>query len=133
MLHERVLLVRDENNFGNVFNELRLSFDRLEVTVREIITERVHQEVRKYNQQKMGYRHFLVTPKDDELRLNNPAGKKKRPVNAERQVEVALKAFYSNGFFILVDEVQAEELEEVVIIKPSTVVSFIKLTPLVGG
>lgn len=133
MLHERILLVRDENGFGNVYNELQLGFDRIEVTVRDIITERVYQEVQKYNRQAFDYRHFLVQPNEEEQRLNQLAGKKKPPINAEKQVEVALDAFLGNGFFMLVDDVQVEGLDDAVIIKPDTIVSFIKLIPLVGG
>ena len=133
MLHERILLVRDENSFGNVYNELKLSFDKLEVSVRDIITERVYQEVQKYNQQAADYKYALVKPKEDEILLNQLKEKKRRPVNAEKQVDIALKAFDSNGFFILVDDMQAEELEQIVTIKADTIVSFIKLTPLVGG
>jgi len=133
MLHENILIIRDENGLGNVYHEMELSFDKVKVSIRDIITERIYQEVEKYNQQTANYKYSLVKPKEDEIRLNNPKNKKRRLINAEKQVEVALKAFDNNGFFLLVDNLQAENLDQTVEIKSNTSVSFIKLTPLVGG
>lgn len=132
MLHATILKVRDENGFGQVSNELELRFDRIEVSVSDIITERVMTEVALHNRQTADYQHALVVPTEQEQRLNGPRGKRK-PVDAEKQIAVALHAFKTNGFFILVDDYQAENLEDMVVIRPDTVVSFIKLTPLVGG
>jgi len=132
MLHENILMVRDENGLGTIFHELRLSFDRVEVSVRDVITERVIQEVARYNQSMSDYRHNLVQPTEVEQRLNGVA-KQQAKVNVDKQIAIALKAFESNGFFILVDDSQVDDLDEVVTIKPHTQVSFIKLTPLVGG
>ena len=56
-----------------------------------------------------------------------------RAIDAERQVYIALDAFQKNGFFVLVDDLQAESLEQVVRLRSGTEVSFVKLTPLVGG
>jgi len=131
MLHENTLLIRDENSFGSVYNELKLSFDKVQVSIQDIITERVYQEVVKYNHRAAEYKYSLVNPKEYEVLLNKP--QKKHQVNPEKQVEVALKAFDSNGFFILIDEIQAEALDQLVTIKPDTKVGFIKLTQLVGG
>ena len=128
MLHERIVLIRDENALGSIYNEFKLSFDKVEVSVRDIITERVYREVTEYNQRASQYKYALVQPTADEIQLNP-----KKQVNAERQVEIALAAFESNGFFLLVDDKQLEHLEQTVTIGDNTVISFIKLTPLVGG
>lgn len=133
MLHKTILRVRDENGLGDIYNELELRFDRLSVTVEDIITERVYQEVARYNNKAEGYKHPLVRSSDEETLLNNTRNKTKRRVNAEKQVEVALKAFAGNGFFILVDDMQVEDLRHVVTVSPDTVISFVRLTPLVGG
>lgn len=132
MLHENILMVRDENGLGTIFHELRLSFDRVEVSVRDVITERVIQEVARYNQSTSDYRHSLVRPTEVEQRLNGSA-KKQAGVDVDKQIAIALKAFENNGFFILVDDSQVDDLNEMLIIRPQTQVSFIKLTPLVGG
>jgi len=133
MLHKNILKIRDENNLGVVFHELELSFEELEITATDIITERVFQEVDEYNNKAANYQHALVQPKADEIILNSASKQKKRTINAEKQVELALLAFQNNGFFMLVDDRQIEELNEIITIKAETTVSFIKLTPLVGG
>ena len=130
MLHENILLVRDENALGTVYNELKLSFDKVEVSVQDIITERVFQEVEKYNQQADAYQHGLVQP-ISKSQTGKPS--KKNPINVELQVAIALKAFANNGFFMLIDDLQAESLTQTITLKPGTMVSFVKLTPLVGG
>ena len=132
MLHKNILKIRDESALGEVFNESTLCFDKLDVSVEDIITERVYQEVAKANQQLSEYKHLLVTPTKEEQLLNQES-KKKRHINPEKQVEVALRAFEGNGFFMLIDDLQAESLAQMVSIKPETMISFVKLTPLVGG
>jgi hypothetical protein len=46
---------------------------------------------------------------------------------------LAKRAFYTNGFILLVDDRQVDELEEEIEIRPHTTVTFLKLVPLVGG
>ena len=131
MLHENILLIRDESSFGDVYNELKLHFDKTQVSVKDIITERVFQEVKKYNDKATEYKHALVVPRKEERLLNKNL--KRNNVNPEKQVDAAIDAFGNNGFFILVDDLQVEDLDQVVTIKPYTVVTFVKLTQLVGG
>lgn len=133
MLHTNILSIRDENNLGGVYNELQLSFEHVEVCIKDIISARVYLEVAKYNNKAAVYQYALVKPLDEEVLLNNQQQKKKRPVDPEKQLAIALKAFATNGFFILIDDIQAETLAQKVVIKADTVVGFIKLTPLVGG
>ncbi len=133
MLHKNILHIRDENGTGNVYHELNLSFDNIQVSVQDIITERVYQEVEKYNNKSVEYKHSLVQPKEDEVRLNQKKKNKSRKIDAEKQVDIALDAFRRNGFFILVDNIQVDGLDQVVTIRSETIVSFIKLTPLAGG
>ena len=139
MLTTHILTVRDENMLGDVANELQLSFDRIQVSVEDIITERVTQEVLRYNDRAAQRsvdqaRHYLVQPTELEQQLN---GKKTsgrlKPVDLEKQIDVALTAFANNGFFILVDDLQVEMLDQMVEIRRNPSVTFVKLTPLVGG
>jgi hypothetical protein len=48
-------------------------------------------------------------------------------------VYIALDAFNKNGYFVLVDNKQAESLDQEVKLSPVSSVKFVKLTPLVGG
>ena len=51
----------------------------------------------------------------------------------KKQASVAKDAFKKNGFFILIDNTQAESLEQVFALHKDSEISFVKLTPLVGG
>lgn len=123
-----VLAVSDENGLGKVHHTFNLSFDQARVSVRDIITERVFYEVQKHNQNTAEYHHCLVMPRQEERALNQP-----KIVDAEKQLIVAFEAFQNNGFFMLVNDRQAESLDEEVVVKVGASVSFVKLTPLVGG
>ncbi|WP_428604993.1 hypothetical protein [Sedimenticola sp.] len=133
MLHENILNIRDESGLGSVYHELQLSFEKSRVTVKDIITERVIQEVALYNRKASEYRHALVEPSDTEAMLNRATKGKRRPIDTQKQIDIAIQAFSGNGFFILVDDQQVETLEQIVEITPHTRVSFVKLVPLVGG
>ena len=75
-----------------------------------------------------------ITPEDKELLLNdkfNPS--KRRTIDAEKQVYVALDSFEKNRYFILVNEKQVLSLEEELDLSLTNEVVFIKLVQLVGG
>jgi hypothetical protein len=44
-----------------------------------------------------------------------------------------LGAFAGNQIIVLVDDHQVESLDEEIVVRPDTRVSFLRLTPLVGG
>lgn len=70
----------------------------------------------------------MLNGRQNEYRLNP-----ERQIDWKQQFEKAIEAFSRNGFFILVDDKQGESLDEEVVIKAGTQVSFVKLTLLVGG
>ena len=130
------LIVRDETATGEPVNEFPLEFSSERITVRELIRERVYQEVTEYNfrsQREGGVFRGLVQPTDAERTLNGFRVPKNRDIDREAQFARAIDAFVRNGFFIIVDDRQAEALDETIVISPSTQASFVKLTPLVGG
>jgi hypothetical protein len=127
------LTVRDETASGKSINEFPLEFPSERITVRELIRERVYQEVQDYNRREPEYFKGLVQPTDAEQTLNGYKVRTRRQIDWKTQFEKALDAFGRNGFFILVDDKQVEGLDEEVIIGHGTQVSFVKLMPLVGG
>ena len=128
------ICVRDETPFGQSLSELSLEFLSERITVRELLRERVHHEVREFNRQldKLLFQG-LVEPEDAERTLNGSKLKAHRTLDWEAQFEQAVKGFSANAFFILVDDRQAESLDEEFVVGPQSKVSFIKLIPLVGG
>ena len=127
------LTIKDETTGGKTVNEIAVSFTSELTTVKEIIKARVSAEVDLYNNKMPEYFKGLVEPGDAEKTLNGYKIKDRRKVDPEKQCHVALDAFTKNGFFILIDNIQSESLEQMVVINDRTNISFIKLTPLVGG
>ena len=128
-----VLTITDETGAGKTISEIDISLKNSRVTVREIIEARVNAEVERYNIKLPEYYHGLIQPTDAEKTLNGYKMKERKRVDAEKQVYVALEAFLKNGFFVLIDKFQAEALEQEIDVSADTKISFIKLTPLVGG
>ena len=128
-----LIAIKDETFAGDILNEIELEFASELVTVKDIIEARVLEEVRRYNDKRPEFFNGLVEPSDAERTLNGFKLKNKRAVDGEKQVYIALDAFKRNAFFMLVDDRQAETLEEEVRLSKSTRISFVKLTPLVGG
>jgi hypothetical protein len=132
------LTVQDEATSGGVYHEQPLEFPTERITVRELIRERVYQEVQDFNR-KHDEKIFrgLVQPTDAERILNGKVTeyrlKSHRTIEWKPQFEKAIEAFVRSAYFILIDDKQAESLDQEFVIGHRTTVSFVKLTPLVGG
>jgi selenophosphate synthase len=125
--------IKDETISGALLQELFLEFKTETTTVQEIITQRVLHEVAQYNERSTDYFHGLIVPSDAEKTLNGYKMKETKQIDGEKQVYIALDAFNKNGFFLLIDNQQSEHLTQKVELKSTTTISFLKLTPLVGG
>jgi glutaredoxin 2 len=125
--------VKDENFSGKVLQEVRVGFKSETVTIKEIIEARVRQEVENYNNKLPEYYNGLIQPRDAENTINGFKLRSKKPIDTEKQVYVALDAFQKNGFFVLVDTQQSTSLDQTIHLLKDTRISFVKLTPLVGG
>jgi hypothetical protein len=134
MLHTQIT-VRDEMIFrvGRPQVEFVLGFPTDQLTVREIIRSRVAQEVARFNDRPTEYFLGLIQPTGTEQTLNGYRMPRDHRIDAAEQLERALIAFERNGFMLLVDDRQVENLDDLVILQPTTVVTFLKLIPLVGG
>nr|WP_321235944.1 hypothetical protein [uncultured Psychroserpens sp.] len=125
-----IIKIQDESAAGDILNEITLKFNEEYITVSNLIKARIESEITHYESNVKSYKNGLVIPEQLETRLNN---KKPKPIDAEKQLYIALDAFNNNGFILLVDDEQVENVNQKVLVDKSTVVSFIKLTPLVGG
>jgi hypothetical protein len=130
------LKIRDETTFslgGDDDRDFTLDLPEERITVRDLIRARVYREVSDYNLEQPEFFQGLVQPSDAERSLNGFKMRRRRKINPQRQFELAKRAFYSNGFILLVDERQVDGLEEEIEIRPDTTITFLKLVPLVGG
>ena len=111
--------------------ELTLASER--VTATELIRRRVEAEVEAHNAKAGDIFQGLIQPTDSERILNGFKLKKRRKLDPENQVKVALEAFRKNTFILLFDDRQIEDPDEYVVITPDSAATFLKLVPLVGG
>jgi hypothetical protein len=105
------------------------------VTVRDLIRTRVREEVAKANAAIVEGREFrtLVQPTEAEVTMNGYRMNRRKTVDWLAQAGKAEEAFGRNGFFVLVDGRQLEDLDEELALTPGSKIRFVRLTPLVGG
>jgi len=134
MVAMTTLVVRDETSSGERTHSIALEFLTERITVRELIRSRVFQEVKDYNTRLPEVFQGLVQPEAFERTLNGfRKMRDRKAIDWEKQFARAIEGFETNQIIILVDDRQAEGLEEEIVITPETTVSFVRLVPLVGG
>lgn len=136
------LTIQDESMVGTVLHTEQIVLPTASemISVRDLIMTRVTQEVERYNRD-ANDRIFkgLVQPMELEQLNGEPEffsridDRPKRFVDAEKQCYVALSAFQKNGFIVLINNRQADSLDQMIRVSDETTVGFVKLTPLVGG
>jgi hypothetical protein len=123
---------RDETATGTPVAAFEVGGLPARMTVRELIRLRVREEVARFNAGPAARFTGLVRPDDAETELNGHR-RGRRPVDWERQAEIAERAFLRNGFFVLAGDRQVEDLDEEIDLTGDPDLVFIKLVPLVGG
>jgi hypothetical protein len=127
------LTIHDESATGETLLELTLHVPVERITVRDLIRQRVRHEVEEYNRRKPETFRGLVQPVESERTLNGYRLKQPRAIDADTQLARAIDAFAGNQIIMLVDDRQVESLDEEIDVRPEMRVSFLRLTPLVGG
>lgn len=128
------LTIRDEEMTGKTVAEFSLEFLTEQITVRELIRSRVYQEVKDHNaKENLAEFNGLIQPTDAERTLNGFRMKKPRQIDWKEQYEKAVEAFEKSQILILVNDRQAESLDDQIEVSPNTSISFLRLTLLVGG
>ena len=129
------LLIRDETtaSLGKTEHTFTVHVSGERIRIRELIRQRVYQEVEEFNSRQPTVFRMLVQPNDTERTLNGYKFHTPRFVDPLPQYEKAIEAFEGNGFIVLVDDRQIESLDTEISLHPETSVTFLKLFPLVGG
>lgn len=133
------LTIRDESTDGKTTGETIVEFLTERITVEELIRSRVYQEVQDYNQRKPDRFQGLVRSTDAGPAAEGFAMSKPRTIDWKAQFDAACEAFKRNQVLILVDDKQVDRLQETIELRPAgpgaeaTSVTFLRLTPLVGG
>lgn len=127
------VLVRDETMTGREIESWMLPGLPDEITARELVRLRVREEVARFNASGGGAFRGLVRPSRSSSASAVSAGASSGRIDWEAQAEVACAAFAGNGFVMIVGERQVEDLDEVIDLRWTPSVAFIRLVPLVGG
>ncbi len=127
--------IRDEStvSIGKAENIFTVAISGEMLTVRELICARIEQEVREYNRNQPETFHTLVQPGGAVRHSSGFKFQKPRFIDPQAQIQMALEAFETSGFIVLVNDRQVERLDEWIVLSPETQVTFLKLLPLVGG
>ena len=129
-----VITIKDATFSGDILNEIEIAVQNERTTVKDLISARVTSEVKSYNEKLPEYFKGLIQPSEAEKTLNGFRLKRReKKIDVEKQIWTALDAFQKNGYFILIDDKQAEDLDQEVLVGATTEISFVKLTQLVGG
>jgi len=132
---QTTLTIRDETtaSIGKADYVITLRLSSTRLTARDLIRERVRQEVEDFNQQHSDLYNGLVQPTDTERTLNGFKFRERRKLDWQEQFAKAIEGFERNAFILLVDDSQVDDLDHVIPISSQTQVTFVKLVPLVGG
>ncbi|MBC8754363.1 hypothetical protein H2O64_06750 [Kordia sp. YSTF-M3] len=128
------ITITDESLTGDILNKIEIAVQNEIITVKDVITARVASEVNAYNNKLPEYFKGLIRPTASEKTLNGYKLKNStKKIDIEAQTFIAFDAFQKNGYLVLIDDQQAETLTQEVLVTNTTTISFVKLTPLVGG
>lgn len=133
------LTVRDEPAIpGGEDHVFELTFPTESITVRELIRERVFQEVDDHNRRvrealpALRYQG-LVEPSAGERQLNGERPGRRRELDWKPQFERAAAAYEHRQILVLVGDRQTASLDETIEIAHGTEVTFLRLVLLAGG
>lgn len=122
-MSDDTLVIRDEDSAGNLLNQIEISLSSPVLTLRDVIAERVLQEIETVRKRKnTDLPYGLVSQQA-------PANE----VDYEQELMRALAAFGENRYFVLLDDRQVEDLDEPVSLRDAAIVTFVRLIPIVGG
>lgn len=125
----------DETVAGNTLQQWDVAVETNTLTLRELIMLRVDEEIRRIKNERIE-RYFTGiadAPAVERLLNRKSPPRKLQEPDPEAHGYRALDAFRKNAFFVLVDNRQVDDLEEAIALRPDTTISFVRLTPLVGG
>ncbi len=125
--------VLDEAPSGQTFSSRQISFSSETITLRDLIRQRIQDEVEEFNRKHTDVFLGLIEPTDAERVLNGYRLRKPRQIRWEHQYERALEGFRKNAFFVIINGRQVDELDKPIPLVEPCEVHFLKLVPLVGG
>ena len=127
------LTIEDRTSTGRPTGSITLPDLPDRITLRELIRLRVREEVARYNLKPTDVFRGLIQPDGSTQALDGYTMPGRRRIDWEKQADIAIDRFGRNGFFVLVNGKQVEDLETTLDLVGQMDVGFVKLTPLIGG
>jgi hypothetical protein len=129
------LILRDQINARPPVQALIVRWqDGVPLTPRALISERVRIEWETREQERDTVAHDLPAPLVEALRCRaNRQTQGTQLITLDAATAVALDGFTRNAFFLVVDGRQATDLDEVIPLRPTSQVTFVRLVSLTGG
>lgn len=130
------VLIRDEMLGGANAEPFVLEFPSERMSIRELIRERVYQEVEDHNRggpEQHPSRMKLVEPTKQQAELNGEKERRPRQIDWKAQFEKACEAYEKGRIIVLVADKQTRSLDEMVELTRGVEVTFLRLVLLVGG
>lgn len=122
------------SNLGAITSEFKIETSSTTITVKELIIEKVKQEVTIHNQKVEESLQAIGESTNYEQVINQKSNRYKLvPADIERECYIAFDAFAQNRFFLFINDKQYLNLEEPLPVASIIEVLFLKLTPLTGG
>ena len=125
------ILIKDET-LASQHHTWSLEFLDEIISAKEFLRRRIFEEVQNHNTKPIETYNGLVQPALEQT-LNGTQAKLPRQLDWQAQYQTALEAFTNNGFVMLWNDQQIEDLEQMLELREGSEVTFLKLTPLVGG
>ena len=125
------VFIKDTNQAGIIQYQDIYVFNTDTLTTRELIVDRVCQEIEVYNQLKSGYLKGLVqiyVPKKNQKSIKLP-----KRLDYEQFYSVALEAFQNHDLSILVNDYPIVGLTTPISLVEATEIAFLKYIPLMVG
>lgn len=125
--------IQDQSGTGRVGATTVLDGIAPTITLRDLIRTRVREEVARHNAKPGQLFQGLVMPEGAEQVERGYRIADRRWISWERQADRAIEAFGHNGFFVLVDDHQVDDLDAELDLAPATDIRFVRLVQLIGG
>ncbi|PCJ94291.1 MAG: hypothetical protein COA52_05360 [Hyphomicrobiales bacterium] len=127
--------VRDQSFPTKAISELLLELSSNKLTAADLISQRVQAEIDGRLRGTGQTSHQPLVQLNIVEVLLNGVRKTTSPKHhdVDTQIEIALDGFSNNAFILLIDDVQVEALDSIIDVGPDSIVTFLKITQLVGG
>lgn len=125
------IVIKDQSSTGAITHEMVVDFLTENITLRELIRGRVYQEVQDYNagaRKPMGMQQMSMAQN-----LPGSFSPQAKTADFHTEFDKAIDAFQRSRYFVLVGNQQPIDLDEEIVLRPDTEVTFVRLVYLAGG